>query len=49
MLDFKPNPDPKLPPTVEVVFGDFGVCKIFEDEQDELDIKARGTECIKSP
>lgn len=49
MLDFIPSKDPKEPPKVEVVFGDFGVCKLFDDEKEELDLKSRGTECIKSP
>jgi serine/threonine protein kinase len=32
-----------------VVLGDFGECRIFDQGRDELDMKSRGTECIKSP
>ena len=32
-----------------VVLGDFGECRIFDFGRDELDMKSRGTECIKSP
>ncbi len=32
-----------------VTLGDFGECKLFTTEDDEYDLKPRGTECIKSP
>lgn len=32
-----------------VALGDYGECKLFNNEEDECDWKARGTECIKSP
>jgi serine/threonine protein kinase len=33
----------------KVVLADFGEAKIYSDERDELDVKNRGTDCIKSP
>jgi serine/threonine protein kinase len=33
----------------KVVLGDFGECRLFENSKEELDMKSRGTECIKSP
>lgn len=43
LLQFLPSSDPKQQPKVNVVFADFGVAKIYEDEKDELDLKSRGT------
>ena len=40
------NPD-RTPSHVAV--GDFGECRIFSHPHTELDMKSRGTECIKSP
>ncbi len=34
---------------LNVALGDFGECKLFTNEEDEYDLKPRGTECIKSP
>jgi len=34
---------------INVALGDFGECKLFTNEDDEYDLKPRGTECIKSP
>ena len=33
----------------EITIGDFGECKIFSDEKDELCTRNRGTDSIKSP
>ena len=35
--------------SINVALGDFGECKLFTNEDDEYDLKPRGTECIKSP
>lgn len=45
LLEIDPNDENKI----KAVFGDFGECKIYESENDEFDMKSRGTECIKSP
>jgi serine/threonine protein kinase len=34
---------------LKVVLGDFGECRIYDQSKEELDMKSRGTECIKSP
>ena len=34
---------------VKVALGDFGVCKLFTNEDDEYDLKPRGTQYIQSP
>jgi serine/threonine protein kinase len=41
------NPGQEEP--CRVVLGDFGECRIFDQGRDEVDMKSRGTECIKSP
>ena len=33
----------------KVVLGDFGECRMYDQSKEELDMKSRGTECIKSP
>ena len=45
LLEIDPNDENKI----KAVFGDFEECKIYEFENDEFDMKSRGTECIKSP
>ena len=32
-----------------IALGDYGECKLFNNKEDEYDMMARGTECIKSP
>lgn len=49
LLDFGECSNTRQSPIPKAVFADFGVCKAFSDEKDELDLKSRGTECIKSP
>jgi len=34
---------------IRVTLGDFGECKMFNDEDDEFCLRNRGTEWIKSP
>ena len=49
LLDFEECTDARQSPIPKAVFADFGVCKSYANESDELDLKSRGTECIKSP
>lgn len=34
---------------LRITIGDFGECRIFENEEEELVTRARGTECIQPP
>jgi len=40
-LDFQPDP--------MVILGDFGECRMFVAEEDEVCLRNRGTDYIKSP
>jgi serine/threonine protein kinase len=39
----------KLGPKFRIAIADLGTCKIFVDEDEEVDVVSRGTMCIKSP
>ena len=46
------NPTPEnglLGPKFRIAIADLGTCKIFVDEDEEVDLVSRGTMCIKSP
>ena len=50
MLDTKAGEKPgEEEGVLNVALGDFGECKLFTNEEDEYDLKPRGTECIRSP
>ncbi len=49
MLETKPGEKGEDDTVLNVALGDFGECKLFTNEDDEYDLKPRGTECIKSP
>jgi serine/threonine protein kinase len=39
----------QLGPKFKIAIADLGTCKIFVDEDEEVDLISRGTMCIKSP